>query len=911
MKGDFSKFKSPQQIAREHFLNVFQQQGRVSLDQDWNEQSEINRYRNETSLTDVIGKSGAPVDNAGFKIEAAPTTSPPSSPVDDGVTISKGRFYVNGILCENNEESLLFQNQKDFPSASLPTTEGNYLFYLDVWLRHVTAVEENSLREVALGGPDTTTRTKVIWQVKAAQLTAPASPPDCSSANLPDEANLNSGTLSARSQLTQDPANPCGITASGGYRRLQNQLYRVEIHKGGDLSKATFKWSRDNGSVITKFLDYDLITPGELKVSSMGKDELLSFHSGDWIEIVDDTTELLNTTGILAQISKPPKNNIITIDTASIIFPESSISTISFDPGKNPRIRKWDSQGELPTLINANNGWVELEDGVEVSFAGQFFNAGDYWLIPARTAIADVEWEKDNNNNPLQLPPFGIEHHYAKLAIANFSTTTGWSITSDCRNLFPHLTELISLYYVGGDGQEAMPGKALPDTLKVGVANGGRIVSGATVKFEIVAGGGTLNPANGIVNTGPDGIAACGWTLGTDSSNLLLQVRARLQADGDVVQPDHLYVTFNASFNIAGNVAYDGGDCNNWAGDKPSNVADALTALCKRTSGGSDTRRCCFTVGDGGDFKTVMDALNKLREQPQLCICLLPGFHDVTDIDFVAKEMNLLKITGCDASIRMREKRLSLLAKKIVLHGINVIADPDNPNARIFLSSTEVSVDQCNFTSLDNELYLKECFIQIIPIIENDTKTCNVQWNENKINVGNKAEGIAIGISQGINGWITRNTIRGAMVLGYKDGDNNVGWNNDFSLQISAMLRNNEINPTGQMNIQGNVLSNIMTNSATTINNKTTYNSLIISENLFGKVISHSPDGIGNNFLAALINFINNQFVFKEVRNIVPVVGLRGIVVGNIAVNDNTQIRLFLNANIGKPDPALNLAPVS
>jgi hypothetical protein len=445
----------------------------------------------------------------------------------------------------------------------------------------------------------------------------------------------------------------------------------------------------------------------------------------------------------------------------------------------------------------------------------------------------------------------------------------------------------------------------------VGVANGGRIVSGATVKFEIVVGGGTLNPANGIVNTGPDGIAACGWTLGTDSSNLLLQVRARLQADGDVVQPDHLYVTFNASFNIAGNVAYDGGDCNNWAGDKPSNVADALTALCKRTSGGSDTRRCCFTVGDGGDFKTVMDALNKLREQPQLCICLLPGFHDVTDIDFVAKEMNLLKITGCDASIRMREKRLSLLAKKIVLHGINVIADPNNPNARIFLSSTEVSVDQCNFTSLDNELYLKECFIQIIPIIENDTKTCNVQWNENKINVGNKAEGIAIGISQGINGWITRNTIRGAMVLGYKDGDNNVGWNNDFSLQISAMLRNNEINPTGQMNIQGNVLSNIMTNYATTINNKTTYNSLIISENLFGKVISHSPDGIGNNFLAALINFINNQFVFKEVRNIVPVVGLRGIVVGNIAVNDNTQIRLFLNANIGKPDPALNLAPVS
>jgi hypothetical protein len=36
-----------------------------------------------------------------------------------------------------------------------------------VWERHVTWIEDDSIREPALGGPDTCTRAKVTWQVKA------------------------------------------------------------------------------------------------------------------------------------------------------------------------------------------------------------------------------------------------------------------------------------------------------------------------------------------------------------------------------------------------------------------------------------------------------------------------------------------------------------------------------------------------------------------------------------------------------------------------------------------------------------------------------------------------------------------------------------------------------------------------
>jgi hypothetical protein len=33
-----------------------------------------------------------------------------------------------------------------------------------------------------------------------------------------------------------------------GYRGLENQLYRAEIHDGGSPSTASFKWRRDRGS---------------------------------------------------------------------------------------------------------------------------------------------------------------------------------------------------------------------------------------------------------------------------------------------------------------------------------------------------------------------------------------------------------------------------------------------------------------------------------------------------------------------------------------------------------------------------------------------------------------------------------------------------------------------------------------
>ena len=124
---------------------------------------------------------------------------------------------------------------------------------LDVWEGYFTYVEDDHIREAALGGPDTCSRAKVAWQVKVLlrPVAATTTTFDCNSldALLP----LGTGKLRARARLDKPSTELCVIPPESRYRGAENQLYRVEVHKGGeatnDATGATFKWSRENGSV--------------------------------------------------------------------------------------------------------------------------------------------------------------------------------------------------------------------------------------------------------------------------------------------------------------------------------------------------------------------------------------------------------------------------------------------------------------------------------------------------------------------------------------------------------------------------------------------------------------------------------------------------------------------------------------
>src|SRR5258708_12614969 len=65
MRGDFSKLRFEK---TKHYTSVLEQQGRVALDADHNEQRAIDEHIRETETIDVIGPFGGPQDDAGFAI---------------------------------------------------------------------------------------------------------------------------------------------------------------------------------------------------------------------------------------------------------------------------------------------------------------------------------------------------------------------------------------------------------------------------------------------------------------------------------------------------------------------------------------------------------------------------------------------------------------------------------------------------------------------------------------------------------------------------------------------------------------------------------------------------------------------------------------------------------------------------
>jgi hypothetical protein len=427
---------------RHHFARVVMQQGRVFLDADWNEQTSILLHYLRALAADVIGPHGGSGD--GFLVDKNDANN---APLDKGLAVQPGRYYVDGMLCENDG----WTTAGDDPARPLIDATGQpvagaatFIAYLRVWERHVTSLHVPNIREVALGGADTASRTQVIWQVRA--LIPAAGDPVNTKANA--EATFRKGLpapstvrLRARVDPGEPSTTPCNLDPESRFRGAENQLYRIEIHRsGGPLPAggnaavaATFTWSRDNSSID---LPVRSISQGKVRLASLGRDERRTANENDWVEIVDDT--MIGRPGVLWQIATVQREDMmLTLKPQNgIPFPEY----LPQDP-KRPLLRRWDhagdpsslSQGAIPVTEAAANddaAWITLEDGVQVSFAdgaGHTYRAGDYWLVPARTAIGKLLWppyagDAGGDKYPA-VPPHGIEERYAPLAVVTVDGT--------------------------------------------------------------------------------------------------------------------------------------------------------------------------------------------------------------------------------------------------------------------------------------------------------------------------------------------------------------------------------------------------------------------------------------------------------------------------------------------------------
>ena len=120
-------------------------------------------------------------------------------------------------------------------------------------------------------------------------------------------------------------------------------------------------------------------------------------------------------------------------DTLTVALPGS------VNIGQATKVRRWDQSAVGDVTLSEGavigvEGWIDLEDGIQVRFeAGSNYRSGDYWLIPARVATGQIEWPADENNQPAMLPARGIAHHYAPLAILNWTGANFAETVVPCR----------------------------------------------------------------------------------------------------------------------------------------------------------------------------------------------------------------------------------------------------------------------------------------------------------------------------------------------------------------------------------------------------------------------------------------------------------------------------------------------
>jgi hypothetical protein len=477
MHGDFARVTFN---ALKNRSRVLQQQGRVQLEADVNEQGAIFIHLLRTLTRDLVGPGAGPEGNCGFGIitrewlqslPAADKRREWLKLLDDpnDFLISKGHYYVDGLLCDNTA-LVPYSKQPSHIGAPLNkptiTNDALYLAYLDVVEHSVFGAQDDSMIEVGLG-METAIRARVSWVVRTVPLKSGNALDDMvpSWNDLVDtwqSASRGRLTVRAGDGTDSSTSEPCNVAPQSQFRGPENQLYRIEIHQGGVLEpvrkgkrpkddaakqgdRPTFKFSRINGSAVfgIEKMKGDVVT-----LADLGRDDRFNLDEGDWVEILDDSTVLPDNPGPLRQVSAVDTfKREITLSPA----PAGSV-VIGTDDTAHPILRRWDQRPGDPRGggLQLRDGvatielgeWMVLEDGVQIQFEGPpdatgpiVFRSGDYWLAAARVATGSIiDWPLVEGQ-PQALPPHGVEHHFTPLAMLK---VVGGDLTvfSQCRRTF-------------------------------------------------------------------------------------------------------------------------------------------------------------------------------------------------------------------------------------------------------------------------------------------------------------------------------------------------------------------------------------------------------------------------------------------------------------------------------------------
>jgi hypothetical protein len=450
---------------RKHYLSVFAQMGRVFDEDDHNESERLRIEDARRTRADVIGPAGTPDD--GLLIANPRVTA---GRVDFDIT--PGTFYLGGLRLEVDRAET-FQTQADWlqlAGADLPAPPAAGtrldLVYCEGWVQPCSAVEDNELFEVGLGGPDTGVCLKVMRRVRVG---AGVASDDCM-ANLQGVLDLltppGAGTLNDENELApdtllkvgfapgSDPGDLCNPPVAGGYLGADNQAIRVQF-----VGAATLTWGFDNAAPLYR-AQVGTNAAGQRRVITLltePKDQAHWLAAGQvvevlpWSAVLPNNEKLAGPSGFLARVdgAYAPDTQQFTI---TLSVPAGFGEAWKARPDAPQLgaaffyVRVWnrgaDTASPLAIPFVAGTPLTLGQTGLSVTVTGADRPAEAFWIIAARPDAPNrvVPWLLEQGRQP-----HGYRRFYAPLAVIQWTTvggvTTG-TVLHDCRDTFPPLTRV-------------------------------------------------------------------------------------------------------------------------------------------------------------------------------------------------------------------------------------------------------------------------------------------------------------------------------------------------------------------------------------------------------------------------------------------------------------------------------------
>jgi Family of unknown function (DUF6519) len=424
---------------------VLPQQGKVTLEADINEQTAIAAETLRAETVDIVGPIGTP-DN-GYQVTAAGAD----------VKISNGTIYVGGLRLTLAKDVLTAGQPGWLDMPAWPAAAGNQTIALQVIAQSATAMEDQALREVALGGPDTAGRLAFLQHF----LRIPTTASNCADAatalttNLSQQGltyNANTCALSYNARLKVsviEPATasgPCEPQATGGYLGADNQMIRVAL-VSFDTSTNTGElvWSYNNASFLYRAT---LVSGSIVTLLSDPLDPDHTPQAGQAVELLYCTEDL----GDGDPAHTASGGNFVAAGSGQVMVlgsnPYSASNrqlTLPISPtSDNPRpffIRLWGQQVSFTAGQPVKLGDIGLEVTItdpQLPTMAQL-QTRPWWNFAVRPSTPQELYPERYLHRPQ--PPEGPAEYLAPLGVVGWSDGA-FSLIEDCSVPFLPLTKL-------------------------------------------------------------------------------------------------------------------------------------------------------------------------------------------------------------------------------------------------------------------------------------------------------------------------------------------------------------------------------------------------------------------------------------------------------------------------------------